>query len=170
MTPVPSSMFGMASGGSFVFGIAESLWSIFTFRKQPDVLETDDLPTALREHYPLANQSLNLILILTNYWMAGESNLYRVSLFGCADAQESPKEVITFRIDFSSLYNTLSRIGTIDQATLILYLLLHNNKRFHKYVMDSENIQQLVSQYLFLKKYILHEFYTQNLKNSNNQF
>lgn len=145
MTQAPSTMFGFGSGGSFVFGIAESLWSILTFsRKQPDILSAHDLPTAFKDHYPLANQSLLLILIFTNHCTTRE-NPYRVSLFGCSDSQDSSKdEVATFKIDFSSLYNTLCRIVTIDQATLLLYLLLHRNQRFYKYVMAQQNLQQLV--------------------------
>ncbi|XP_055539559.1 dymeclin isoform X2 [Wyeomyia smithii] len=145
MMQAPSTMFGFGSGGSFVFGIAESLWSILTFaRKQPDILAAHDLPTAFKEHYPLANQSLLLILILTNHCTTKE-NPYRISLFGCSDSQDSPKDAeATFKIDFSSLYNTLCRIVTIDQATLLLYLLLHRNQRFYKYVMAQQNLQQLV--------------------------
>uniref|UniRef100_A0A182NBS4 Dymeclin n=1 Tax=Anopheles dirus TaxID=7168 RepID=A0A182NBS4_9DIPT len=145
MSPAPQTMFGFGTGGSFVFGIAESLWSILTFaRKQPDILTAHDLPTAFREHYPLANQSLLLILILTNHH-ATKDNPYRMSLFGCSDSQDSPKEEpATFKIDFSSLYNTLCRIVTIDQATLLLYLLLYRNQRFQKYVMAQQNLQQLV--------------------------
>uniref|UniRef100_A0A8D8I1M1 Dymeclin n=1 Tax=Culex pipiens TaxID=7175 RepID=A0A8D8I1M1_CULPI len=154
MTQVPATMFGFGSGGSFVFGIAESLWSILTFaRKQPDVLTAHDLPAAFKDHYPLANQSLLLILILTNHYTT-KDNPYRVSLFGCADSQgaadssassKEPEQAVTFKIDFSSLYNTLCRIVTIDQTTLLLYLLLHRNQRFYKYVMAQQNLQQLVS-------------------------
>ncbi|XP_050078991.1 dymeclin [Anopheles maculipalpis] len=145
MSQAPQTMFGFGTGGSFVFGIAESLWSILTFaRKQPDILTAHDLPTAFREHYPLANQSLLLILILTNHH-ATKDNPYRISLFGCSDSQDSPKkDPATFKIDFSSLYNTLCRIVTIDQATLLLYLLLYRNQRFQKYVMAQQNLQQLV--------------------------
>uniref|UniRef100_A0A182JM94 Dymeclin n=1 Tax=Anopheles atroparvus TaxID=41427 RepID=A0A182JM94_ANOAO len=145
MSQAPQTMFGFGTGGSFVFGIAESLWSILTFaRKQPDILTAHDLPSAFREHYPLANQSLLLILILTNHH-ATKDNPYRISLFGCSDSQDSPKEeAATFKIDFSSLYNTLCRIVTIDQATLLLYLLLYRNQRFHKYMMAQQNLQQLV--------------------------
>ncbi|EAT37306.1 AAEL010689-PA [Aedes aegypti] len=145
MTQVPSTMFGFGTGGSFVFGIAESLWSILTFaRKQPDILSTHDLPSAFKDHYPLANQSLLLMLILTNHYTT-KDNPYRVSLFGCSDSQDSSKDdAATFKIDFSSLYNTLCRIVTIDQATLLLYLLLHRNQRFYKYVMAQPNLQQLV--------------------------
>lgn len=147
MNEAPATMFDSASGSSFVFGIAESLWSILTFKKPHDYLESPDLTEALRTHYPLANQSLLLILNLTNHWTANV-NLYRDSLFGCADSQPktdgSPRELMTFPIDFSSLYGTLCRIVTIDQATLLLYLMLHRNPRFYKYVMAQQNLQQLV--------------------------
>ncbi|KXJ75561.1 hypothetical protein RP20_CCG011468 [Aedes albopictus] len=146
MTQAPSTMFGFGSGGSFVFGIAESLWSILTFaRKQPDILSAHDLPSAFKDHYPLANQSLLLMLILTNHYTT-KDNPYRASLFGCSDSQadSSKDDAATFKIDFSSLYNTLCRIVTIDQATLLLYLLLHRNQRFYKYVMAQPNLQQLV--------------------------
>lgn len=147
MNEAPATMFDSVSGSSFVFGIAESLWSILTFKKPHDYLESPDLTEALKTHYPLANQSLLLILNLTNHWSANV-NLYRDSLFGCADSQPktdgSSKELMTFPIDFSTLYGTLCRIVTIDQATLLLYLLLHRNSRFYKYVMAQQNLQQLV--------------------------
>lgn len=89
MVEEPPTMFGINSGGSLVFGIAESLLSIFTFRKtHPDFLSSNDLSTAFREHYPLANQSLLLILILTNHCTASvKNNKYRQSLFGCCDSK-----------------------------------------------------------------------------------
>ncbi|XP_055697914.1 dymeclin [Phlebotomus papatasi] len=144
-TQIPQSMFGFSSGGSFVFGIAESLWSMLTFRKSQDVLATTDLANTFREQFPLANQSLLLILILTNHHTSKE-NLYRYSLFNCANASEADqsKEPISFKIDFSILYNTLCQIITIDQATLLLYLLLHRNQRFYKFVMAQPDLQNLV--------------------------
>lgn len=57
---------------------------------------------------------------------------------------DSPKEGATFKIDFGQLYDTLCRIVTVDQATLLLYLLLHRNPRFYKHVMAQQNLQQLV--------------------------
>lgn len=155
MIQSPPSMFGISSGGSYVFGIAESLLSIFTFRKPQDLLTTitnnntsikinaNELNEQFKTHYPLANQSLLLILILTNHYTT-KDNPYRNSLFGCSDSKESSKEESTFKIDFIGLYNTLCRIVTIDQATLLLYLLLHRNQRFYKFVMLQANLQQLV--------------------------
>lgn len=153
MTPMPSTMFGMSQGASIVVGIAESLWSLLTFsRRNPDILATDDLLSAFREHYPLANQSLLLTLILINHNTIKENN-YRDALFSCTNSHEhdqstvvtSPNDVVSFRIDFTSLYNTLCRIVTIDQATLLLYILLHRNQRFFKFVIQQPNIDQLVT-------------------------
>ncbi|XP_044314375.1 dymeclin [Drosophila rhopaloa] len=150
MVEVPHTMFGSSSAGSFVFGIAESLLSIFSFRKQPDVLKSgqgaggSELSQRFRTHYPLANQSLLLILILTNHCTAQE-NAYRTSLFGCADSKDSPKQgAVSFQIDFSAVYETLCLIVTIDQATLLLYLLLHRNERFYRFVMQQQDLEQLV--------------------------
>ncbi|EDX06265.1 GD10123 [Drosophila simulans] len=150
MVEVPHTMFGSSSAGSFVFGIAESLLSIFTFRKQPDVLKAGqaagggELSQRFRTHYPLANQSLLLILILTNHCTA-QDNAYRTSLFSCADSKDSPKQgAVSFQIDFSAVYETLCTIVTIDQATLLLYLLLHRNERFYRFVMQQQDLEQLV--------------------------
>lgn len=57
---------------------------------------------------------------------------------------ESPKDGHTFKIDFSALFNTLCKIVTIDQATLLLYLLLHRNQQFYQFAMAQENLQQMV--------------------------
>lgn len=147
MLPIPANMFGITSGASFVVGIAESLWSILTFsRRSTDILETEDLLTAFRDHYPLSNQSLLLILILINH-NTTKKNAYRDSLFGCTstDLSEDDPSTSTFRIDFNQLYSTLCRIVTIDQATLLLYILLHRNQKFYKFVMSQNNLQQLVT-------------------------
>ncbi|KAH8402309.1 hypothetical protein KR009_011350 [Drosophila setifemur] len=153
MVEVPHTMFGSSSAGSFVFGIAESLLSIFSFRKQQDTLKSGqgasgELSQRFRTHYPLANQSLLLILILTNHCTAQE-NAYRASLFGCADSKDSPRQgtgagAVSFQIDFSAVYETLCLIVTIDQATLLLYLLLHRNERFYRFVMQQQDLEQLV--------------------------
>ncbi|TMW41326.1 hypothetical protein DOY81_013593, partial [Sarcophaga bullata] len=144
LVEVPQTMFGSSTAGSFVFGIAESLLSIFSFRKQQDVLKTtgSELHVQFRTHYPLANQSL---LIDFNFNQSLE-NSYRSSLFGCADSKEiANKDTATFHIDFSAVYETLCRIVTIDQATLLLYLLLHRNERFYRFVMAQQDLEKLVT-------------------------
>ncbi|XP_068144853.1 dymeclin [Drosophila tropicalis] len=158
LNEVPHTMFGSSSAGSFVFGIAESLLSIFSFRKSQDLLKPTnqavgassslEICQQFRSHYPLANQSLLLILILTNHCTSQE-NPYRTSLFGCADSKDSPRSQqqqapVSFQIDFSAVYETLSRIVTIDQATLLLYLLLHRNERFYRFVMQQQDLEHLV--------------------------
>lgn len=64
-------------------------------------------------------------------------------IFSCFITDLS-KEGHTFKIDFQTLFNTLCKIVTIDQATLLLYLLLHRNPRFYRYAMEKENLQQMV--------------------------
>jgi len=60
---------------------------MLTFRKTQDLLLTStDLITDFKEHYPLTNQSLLLILILTNHYTTKE-NPYRKSLFECCDSK-----------------------------------------------------------------------------------
>lgn len=151
LTVAPSTAYGsMNSGGSFVFGLAESFWSMLTFAKKPtDALDADDLPKSFKENFPLANQSLLLILILTNHnaddSVDVQNNPYRFSLFNCSNSTELVKdEVGSFKIDFGGLYGTLCRITHLDQTTLLLYLLLHRNERFYKFVMAQPNLQELV--------------------------
>lgn len=144
-------MFGLTSGTSIVFGIAESLWSLLTFgaakRPGPELLEPNqpDLATAFREHYPLTNQSLLLLLILVNHNMSTAPNCYRESLFTCCNASAAPTEAKAIYVDFQQLYSTLTKIVKIDQATLLLYILLHRNQKFFRFVMEQPNIDHLVS-------------------------
>lgn len=147
MFETPPTMFGSTSAGSFVLGLAESFFNIFNFRKPQDILAPNpaagtNISDIFRSHYTLANQSLLLILILTNH--CTNKNPYRTSLFCCADSKDALKEDASFQIDFSAVYETLCRIVTIDQATLLLYLLLHRNERFYKFVMSQNDLKQLV--------------------------
>lgn len=151
MSQAPSTPYGnMSAGGSFVFGLAESFWSMLTFSKKPiDALDVNDLPKSFKDHYPLANQSLLLILILTNHNADDSVNIqnnpYRFSLFHCSNSTDLVKDdVESFKIDFSGLYQTLCRITHLDQTTLLLYLLLHRNEKFYKFVMAQQNLQDLV--------------------------
>lgn len=85
MVEVPPTMFGFNSGGSLVFGLAESLLSIFTFRKShQDFLSSNDLPMAFKEHFPLANQSLLLILTLTNHCTASSKIINIAKVYSIA--------------------------------------------------------------------------------------
>lgn len=118
---------------------------MLTFRKPQDILSSTDVVLTFREHFPLANQSLLLILILTNH-NTTQDNSYRNSLFQCADASDPTTDPpVSFKIDFNVLYSTLCQIVTIDQATLLLYLMLHRNQRFYKFVIGQLELQNLVS-------------------------
>lgn len=157
MKPLPATMFGLHSGTSIVVGIAGSLWSLLTFgskRNAADQLEPNqpDLVTTFREHYPLTNQSLLLLLILVNHNMAA-GNEYRDSLFACNNYIGDDSKGI--QVDFVQLYSTLTKIVKIDQSTLLLYILLHRNQKFYRFVMDQSNIDQLVTP-------ILHTLYVEN--------
>jgi hypothetical protein len=150
LTPCPLNPYGTeASSGSFVFGLAESVWNMLTFAKKPS--EVEEQPTSFKEHYPLANQSLLLILILTNHNADDsvdiQNNPYRYSLFNCTNSMDLMKEdgnAGSFKIDFSGLYQTMCKMTHLDQTTLLLYLLLHRNERFYKFVMSQQNLQELV--------------------------
>lgn len=151
MNTAPATAYGnYSTGGSFVFGLAEGLWSMLTFAKKPvDALDAEDLPKSFKEHYPLSNQSLLLILILTNHNADDsvdiQNNPYRYSLFNCSNSTDLVKDdVSSFKIDFSGLYQTLCKITHLDQTTLLLYLLLHRNEKFYKFVMAQPNLQELV--------------------------
>jgi hypothetical protein len=150
MAPAPAcGPYGHSStGGSFVFGLAESFWSMLTFSKKTP--ESEELPKSFKENYPLANQSLMLILILTNHnaddSLDIQNNPYRYSLFNCSNSTEFSKEDKSgsFKIDYAGLYQSICRITHLDQTTLLLYLLLHRNERFYKFVMSQQNLQELV--------------------------
>lgn len=107
MVEKPQAMFGINSSGSLVFGLAESLLSIFTFRRtHQDFLSSNDLPMAFKVHYPLANQSLLLVLILTNHCTANaKNNKYRQSLFGCCDSKgETHFQFILLNAECPNIY------------------------------------------------------------------
>ena len=150
MTPAPANgPYGhSATGGSFVFGLAESFWSMITFSKKAP--ESEELPKSFKENFPLANQSLMLILILTNHNADDavdiQNNPYRYSLFNCSNSTEFSKEdnAGSFKIDYAGLYQTICKITHLDQTTLLLYLLLHRNENFYKFVMSQSNLQELV--------------------------
>lgn len=150
MTPSPAlGPYGhLNTGGSFVFGLAESFWSMLTFSKKTQ--ESEELPKSFKENYPLANQSLMLILILTNHNADDsvdiQNNPYRYSLFNCSNSTEFSKEdnAGSFKIDYAGLYQSICKITHLDQTTLLLYLLLHRNEKFYKFVMSQQNLQELV--------------------------
>ncbi|GAB6032050.1 hypothetical protein CHUAL_010419 [Chamberlinius hualienensis] len=134
-----------AGSGSFVLGLASGIWSILTlgYRGRPNSEQHDD---AL-----LANQSLLLILVLTNHCTNEKSchNPYRQALFSFTNSQDSSsgsptQAVATFKIDYSQVFTTLCSTMKDDQTTLLLYLLLHRNQHFRTYILSRADIEELV--------------------------
>lgn len=87
----------------------------------------------------LSRLSLLLILILTNH-CTNKLNPYREALFNCVDQQnnyENSDNLVTgFKINFQLLFDVLCAQQNEDQATLLLYLLLHKNQQFKIYVLS----------------------------------
>uniref|UniRef100_A0A8C7A6I9 Dymeclin n=1 Tax=Neovison vison TaxID=452646 RepID=A0A8C7A6I9_NEOVI len=97
---------------------------------------------------PLANQSLLLLLVLANLTDAADApNPYRQAIMSFKNTQDSspfPSSIPhTFQINFNSLYTALCEQQTSDQATLLLYTLLHQNSNVRTYMLartDTENL------------------------------
>lgn len=135
-------------------------------------ISTDDPAYELRNHH-LANQSIHLILILSNHFTnEAHRNPYRLALLHFTDTQgkywlylyvlltleisDSPTNLPDseplpwFSVDYRRLYNVLCETVHTDQSTLLLYMLLHRNQHFKAYVISRTNIDQIVRFYFLL--------------------
>ncbi|NXA05676.1 DYM protein, partial [Sapayoa aenigma] len=102
------------------------LWTVFTLggvgsRASPQ----------LEQCSPLASQSLLLLLIF----------LYSLFSDNTAFSSSNPH---AFQINFNSLYTALCEQQKSDQATLLLYMLLHQNSNVRTYVLARTDIENLV--------------------------
>ncbi|KAF5305088.1 hypothetical protein FQA39_LY09350 [Lamprigera yunnana] len=139
-------MYGSTSNQqSIVFGFATGLWSMITFnRKANNISESsNDL-----QDTPLATHSLSLILVLVNHCTT-QVNPYRQSLFTCANSEDnSPiaptKASMVFKINYKDLYISLCKQAHQDSATLLLYLLLHRNVSYRKYLLNRIDTEELI--------------------------
>ncbi|PIO24565.1 hypothetical protein AB205_0132930, partial [Aquarana catesbeiana] len=98
---------------------------------------------------PLANQSLLLLLVLANLTDAPDCpNPFRQSITSFRNTQDSSvppsPSAHSFQINFNSLYTALCEQQTSDQATLLLYTLLHQNSNVRTYVLSRTDIESLV--------------------------
>ena len=100
----------------------------------------------------LANQSIHLLLILSNHFTNdAHRNPYRLALLHFTDTQDSPTNLPDseplpwFSVDYRRLYEILCQTVHTDQSTLLLYMLLHRNQHFKAYVISRTNIDQIVS-------------------------
>ncbi|KAM6105468.1 dymeclin isoform 1-T1 [Pterocles gutturalis] len=135
-------------GGGLLYGIASGvatgLWTVFTLGgvgSKP--------PPQLEQCSPLANQSLLLLLVLANLTDAPDTpNPYRQAIMSFKNTQDSTafssSNPHAFQINFNSLYTALCEQQKSDQATLLLYMLLHQNGNVRTYVLARTDIENLV--------------------------
>ncbi|XP_074992444.1 dymeclin isoform X3 [Calonectris borealis] len=135
-------------GGGLLYGIASGvatgLWTVFTLGG------VGSKPTPQVEQCsPLANQSLLLLLVLANLTDAPDTpNPYRQAIMSFKNTQDntafSSSNPHAFQINFNSLYTALCEQQKSDQATLLLYMLLHQNSNVRTYVLARTDIENLV--------------------------
>ncbi|NWW09477.1 DYM protein, partial [Oreocharis arfaki] len=105
---------------------AAGLWTVFTLGG------VGSKASAQLEHCsPLASQSLLLLLIFFYFFISDNT----------AFSSSSPH---AFQINFNSLYTALCEQQKSDQATLLLYMLLHQNSNVRTYVLARTDIENLV--------------------------
>ncbi|XP_003505874.1 dymeclin isoform X1 [Cricetulus griseus] len=131
-------LYGLASG------VATGLWTVFTLGGASSKAATSPELTS-----PLANQSLLLLLVLVNLTDAPDTpNPYRQAVTSFKNTQDSspfPSSIPhAFQINFNSLYTALCEQQTSDQATLLLYTLLHQNSNVRTYMLARTDMENLV--------------------------
>ncbi|ELK30360.1 Dymeclin [Myotis davidii] len=131
-------LYGLASG------VATGLWTVFTLGGVGSKAATTQALSS-----PLANQSLLLLLVLANLTDAADApNPYRQAIISFKNTQDNspfPSSIPhAFQINFNSLYTTLCEQQTSDQATLLLYTLLHQNSNIRTYMLARTDMENLV--------------------------
>ncbi|XP_075697034.1 dymeclin isoform X3 [Rhinoderma darwinii] len=137
-----------ADGGGLLYGlasgVASGLWTVLTLGG------VGSKPTTLQDQSsPLANQSLILLLVLANLTDAPDyPNPFRQAIMSFRNTQDSSVPLSpsphSFQINFNSLYTSLCEQQKSDQATLLLYTLLHQNSNVRTYVLSRTDIESLV--------------------------
>ncbi|XP_006837545.1 PREDICTED: dymeclin isoform X1 [Chrysochloris asiatica] len=130
-------LYGLASG------VATGLWTVFTLGSAGSKQQNPELSS------PLANQSLLLLLVLANLTDAPDApNPYRQAIMSFKNTQDSSPfpspSPHAFQINFNSLYTALCEQQTSDQATLLLYTLLHQNSNIRTYMLARTDMENLV--------------------------
>ncbi|NWR37728.1 DYM protein, partial [Tachuris rubrigastra] len=105
---------------------AAGLWTVFTLGGVGSKASPQ-----LEQCSPLASQSLLLLLIFSCFLISDNT----------AFSSSSPH---AFQINFNSLYTALCEQQKSDQATLLLYMLLHQNSNVRTYVLARTDIENLV--------------------------
>ncbi|XP_008164261.1 dymeclin isoform X1 [Trachemys scripta elegans] len=128
----------------FASGVATGLWTVFTLGG------VGSKPAPQQEQSsPLANQSLLLLLVLANLTDAPDTpNPYRQAIMSFKNTQDSTAfpspSPHAFQINFNSLYTALCEQQKSDQATLLLYILLHQNSNVRTYMLARTDMENLV--------------------------
>ncbi|XP_059505748.1 dymeclin isoform X3 [Stegostoma tigrinum] len=131
-------LYGLASG------VASGLWTVLTLGGVGNkATQQGDLSS------PLANRSLLLLLVLSNLSNRPENpNPYRQSIMSFRNTQDNTAihspNTYCFQINFNSLYTALYEQQKSDQATLLLYTLLHQNPNVRTYVLARTDVENLV--------------------------
>ncbi|NP_001087057.1 dymeclin [Xenopus laevis] len=131
-------LYGLASG------VASGIWTVLTLGG------VGSKPTPQQEQSsPLANQSLLLLLVLSNLTDSPDCpNPFRQSVTFFKNTQDSSVSPTpnphSFQINFNSLYTSLCEQQKSDQATLLLYTLLHQNSNVRTYVLARSDMENLV--------------------------
>uniref|UniRef100_A0A4W5PY04 Dymeclin n=1 Tax=Hucho hucho TaxID=62062 RepID=A0A4W5PY04_9TELE len=133
-------LYGLASG------VASGLWSVFALGGAGSKPGLDQEQNPL----PLSNQSLLLLLVLANLTDGPNNcpNPYRQAVTCFKNTQDTSsiptEQHHTFQINFNSLYTALCEQQRSDQATLILYTLLHQNTNMRTYMLSRTDMENLV--------------------------
>ncbi|KAM3873807.1 dymeclin isoform 1-T1 [Diretmus argenteus] len=138
-----------AEGGGLLYGlasgVASGLWSVFTLGGAGSKAGLDQEQNPL----PLSNQSLLLLLVLANLTDGPDwPNPYRQAVTCFRNTQDTSslpaEQPHTFQINFNSLYTALCEQQRSDQATLLLYTLLHQNANMRTYMLSRTDMDNLV--------------------------
>jgi len=145
-TQAPPNMMG-EEGGSLVLGLASGVWNILTLGYS-SVSSTEPVEGEGGSNTPLADISLTLVLLLVNHCTdtSAFTNPYREALFTFSNASDKSESGMSslFRLEYPTLYTTLANTLHTDEATLLLYLLLHRNPGFRNFVLAATDVDQLV--------------------------
>ncbi|TWW66630.1 Dymeclin [Takifugu flavidus] len=152
-------LYGLASGvamggwpelerpekGSIIGFVEGGLWSVFTLGGAGSKAGIDEEHNPL----PLSNQSLLLLLVLANLTDGPDwPNPYRQAITCFRNTQDtsslSAEQPHSFQINFNSLYTALCERQRSDQATLLLYTLLHQNTNMKTYMLSRTDMDNLV--------------------------
>ncbi|MBN3322130.1 DYM protein, partial [Atractosteus spatula] len=137
-----------AEGGGLLYGlasgVASGLWTVFTLGGAGSKPNPDQ-----EQLLPLSNQSLLLLLVLANLTDRPDCpNPYRQAIMSFKNTQDTSSVPSShphaFQINFNSLYTALCDGQRSDQATLLLYTLLHQNTNVRNYMLSRTDMENLV--------------------------